>query len=339
MENNIKEHSGSSLDAELGSNSASKNVKFDYSQLDGETATFLKEKEQQMNSIADRTRFDMGKQLSEAQTKLANNYRGTFEKWYTSLGMNRTTVYFWIGCYKFSNALEDSTQMKNFGKAPRRLKQDILKQNASEEAKQAVLNGNIKTHKEYKALEAKIKQREQELSAKDAQIADQQAELEENRKTQVELTNQLRKASNSQPAPKVITKTVTKEVQVEPDDYEQLKQEKKQLEEKFSKAAGELDKVTNRLKDYEDAEHQEHRANHWKNRGRVSVYKLRSNIHNFLITNEIGSEDREAALDSGKEALESLDKALDDLQSWIDDKRSITGGRRTVNTLEGEIIK
>ena len=177
------------------------------------------------------------------------------------------------------------------------------------------------------------------MSDKDAQIADQQAELEENRKTQAELNNQLRKVSNSQSVPKVITKTVTKEVQVEPDDYRQLKREKKQLEENFSKAAGELDKVTNRLKDYEDAEHQEHRANHWKNRGRVSVYKLRSNIHNFLITNEIGSEDREAALDSGKEALESLNKALDDLQSWIDDKRSITGGRRTVNTLEGEIIK
>lgn len=195
------------------------------------------------------------------------------------------------------------------------------------------------TVRELREAHRIIKQREQELADKDAQIADQQAELEENRKTQVELTNQLRKASNSQPAPKVITKTVTKEVQVEPDDYEQLKQEKKQLEEKFSKAAGELDRVTNRLKDYEDAEHQEHRANHWKNRGRVSVYKLRSNIHNFLITNEIGSEDREAALDSGKEALESLNKALDDLQSWIDDKRSITGGRRTVNTLEGEIIK
>lgn len=195
------------------------------------------------------------------------------------------------------------------------------------------------TVRELRETKKKLKQREQEISDKDAQIADQQAELEENRKTQVELTNQLRKASNSQPAPKVITKTVTKEVQVEPDDYEQLKQEKKQLEEKFSKAAGELDRVTNRLKDYEDAEHQEHRANHWKNRGRVSVYKLRSNIHNFLITNEIGSEDREAALDSGKEALESLNKALDDLQSWIDDKRSITGGRRTVNTLEGEIIK
>ena len=195
------------------------------------------------------------------------------------------------------------------------------------------------TVRELREAHRIIKQREQELADKDAKIADQQAELEDNRKTQVELTNQLRKASNSQPAPKVITKTVTKEVQVEPDDYEQLKQEKKQLEEKFSKAAGELDRVTNRLKDYEDAEHQEHRANHWKNRGRVSVYKLRSNIHNFLITNEIGSEDREAALDSGKEALESLNKALDDLQSWIDDKRSITGGRRTVNTLEGEIIK
>ena len=195
------------------------------------------------------------------------------------------------------------------------------------------------TVRELREAHRIIKQREQELADKDAKIADQQAELEDNRKTQLEMSRQIAESNKRQPEPKVITKTVTKEVQVEPDDYEQLKQEKKQLEEKFSKAAGELDRVTNRLKDYEDAEHQEHRANHWKNRGRVSVYKLRSNIHNFLITNEIGSEDREAALDSGKEALESLNKALDDLQSWIDDKRSITGGRRTVNTLEGEIIK
>lgn len=264
---------------------------------------------------------------------------GEFKSWLDSIKINQT---FAERSMKIADEYSDSATLPNLGTTALYL---IATMPPEERDKpQQLSNGKTKkpedmTVRELRETKRKLKQREQELSAKDAQIADQQAELEENRKTQVELTNQLREVSNNQPAPKVITKTVTKEVQVEPDDYEQLKQEKKQLEEKFSKAAGELDRVTNRLKDYEDAEHQEHRANHWKNQGRVSVYKLRSNIHDFLITNEIGSEDREAALDSGKAALESLNKALDDLQSWIDDKRSITGGRRTVNTLEGEIIK
>lgn len=288
-------------------------------------------------SIGGQAIFEIGRRLK--WVKEHDLAHGQYLKWLKSIKMDRTQASRFI---KVSATLPNDGTYQHLG--ARALYEIATMPPEERDKPQQLSNGKVKkpedmTVRELRETKRKLKQREQELSDKDAQIADQQAELEENRKTQAELNNQLRKVSNSQSVPKVITKTVTKEVQVEPDDYRQLKREKKQLEENFSKAAGELDKVTNRLKDYEDAEHQEHRANHWKNRGRVNVYKLRSNIHNFLITNEIGSEDREAALDSGKEALESLNKALDDLQSWIDDKRSITGGRRTVNTLEGEIIK
>ena len=158
---------------------------FDYSQLDDETSVFLKQRVRNMESIADDTRYRMGKELFQAQERLADHYKGTFVKWFKSLGLDKDNVYFWINEFKFSRNLENTKQALNFGSASKSLKKDVMKKNAPNEAKQAVLNGDITTHKEYVALEKKLKQREQELADKDAKIADQQAELEDNRKTQL----------------------------------------------------------------------------------------------------------------------------------------------------------
>ena len=308
---------------------------FDYSQLDDETSAFLEQRVRNMESIADDTRYRMGKELFQAQERLADHYKGTFVKWFESLGLDKDNVYFWINEFKFSRNLENTKQALNFGSAPKSLKKDVMKKNAPNEAKQAVLNGDITTHKEYVALEKKLKQREQELSDKDAQIADQQAELEDNRKTQLEMSQQIAEANKRQPEPKVITKTVTKEVPVKPDDYDELKANVARLQRQKDDAAKQLDEANEKLRDYEDIDKQNRKAEHWKSRGRLSVYQISSHITDFLAANTLLSEDKEAACDAGDEALASYDKKLDDLQKWIDDQRNITSGRRTV---EGEII-
>lgn len=191
------------------------------------------------------------------------------------------------------------------------------------------------TVRELREAHRIIKQREQELADKDAQIADQQAELEDNRKTQLEMSRQIAESNKRQPEPKVITKTVTKEVHVKPDDYDELKANVARLQRQKDDAAKQLDEANEKLRDYEDIDKQNRKAEHWKSRGRLSVYQISSHITDFLAANTLLSEDKEAACDAGDEALASYDKKLDDLQKWIDDQRNITSGRRTV---EGEII-
>ena len=143
---------------------------FDYDQLDSQTADFLKQRVSNMERIADDTRYRMGRELSKAQEKLANHYQGVFAEWYESLGLNKHNVYFWINEFKFSRNLENSQQIANFGTLPKTLKQDVMKKNAPEEAKQAVLNGDIKTHKEYKALVEKLNAKERELLTQRKQL-------------------------------------------------------------------------------------------------------------------------------------------------------------------------
>lgn len=107
---------------------------FDYSLVDNSTADFLKSKLSNMNSIAQDTRYRMGKELSETQDELSNHYQGVFVKWYESLGLNKNDVYFWINEFKFSRNLENTQQIANFGSAPKTLKRDVMKKSAPKEA-------------------------------------------------------------------------------------------------------------------------------------------------------------------------------------------------------------
>lgn len=311
-------------------------TKFTDPDLDSSTIAFLNESTRQIMNVVSNSATQIGKILYGAQQKLASfNNNGAFAKWIEYIGFGRTSAYNYINRYIAVQNLDSDKEIQAFESLPKSLTYDISKPSADPELTKKVLDGKIKTHKEYKALEAKLKQREQELSNKDAQIADQQAELEDNRKTQLEMSRQITELNKRQPEPKVITKTVTKEVPVKPDDYDELKANVARLQRQKNDAAKQLDEANEKLRDYEDIDKQNRKAEHWKSRGRLSVYQISSHITDFLAANTLLSEDKEAACDAGDEALASYDKKLDDLQKWIDDQRNITSGRRTV---EGEII-
>ena len=292
-----------------------------------------------MESIADDTRYRMGKELFQAQERLADHYKGTFVKWFKSLGLDKDNVYFWINEFKFSRNLENTKQALNFGSASKSLKKDVMKKNAPNEAKQAVLNGDITTHKEYVALEKKLKQREQELSDKNAQIADQQAELEDNRKTQLELNNRLAEANKQQSEPKVITKTVTKEVPVKPDDYDEIKAKIVELKEQSAKdkenieyykrelkAAERINKNTN---SYDKLQEQELKRK--KRQAEINGYNASLKINDWIP--ELQKLSQEDVDEMGEQAQKNLQKRLELLQRSIDRLSSMLGGRRII---EGE---
>lgn len=312
---------------------------FDYSQLDDETSVFLKQRVRNMESIADDTRYRMGKELFQAQERLADHYKGTFVKWFKSLGLDKDNVYFWINEFKFSRNLENTKQALNFGSASKSLKKDVMKKNAPNEAKQAVLNGDITTHKEYVALEKKLKQREQELADRDETIANQQAELEDNRKVQLELNKRNSELSKQQSEQKVITKTVTKEVPVKPDDYDEIKAKIVELKEQSAKDKENIEYYKRELKaaerinknanSYDKLQEQELKRK--KRQAEISGYSTSLKINDLIP--ELQKLSQEDVDEMGEQAQKNLQKRLELLQRSIDRLSSMLGGRRII---EGE---
>lgn len=183
-------------------------------------------------NVAGQSIFEIGRRLK--WVKEHDLAHGQFGEWVKSLGIDPSTASHFM---KIANELKLG-MYPNMGAKALYL---IATMPPEEREKPQKLNsGEVKkpdemTVRELRETKKKLKRREQELSDRDAQIADQQAELEENRKTQIQLNNQLREVSSRQPKPKVITKTVTKEVPVKPDDYESVKAKLTELKKQSAK--------------------------------------------------------------------------------------------------------
>jgi len=175
---------------------------FDYSILDDTIAKFLKVKEQELQSIVLNSSIQLGEALIEAQDKLAKYGEGTFVKWFESIGLKRQSVYNYINQCKFFHQMEKVEQIEMFQELPTTLKTEISKPSAKQEAVEMVLSGDIKTTKEFKELERKLKESEE----RNKRLAEQALQKE----------------------------VVEKEVVIEkvPEDYQDLKSRVKSTEER-----------------------------------------------------------------------------------------------------------
>jgi hypothetical protein len=108
----------------------------------------LKQKENNMREIVGNAYTQLGKELKEAQEALANNRTGIFEEWYTALGFKKQTVYNMINRYNLIVQQLDNKEL--IEELPLRLTYEIAKKNAPAELKQKVLDGEVKTLKDYK---------------------------------------------------------------------------------------------------------------------------------------------------------------------------------------------
>ena len=303
---------------------------FDYSLVDNSTADFLKSKLSNMNSIAQDTRYRMGKELSEAQNKLANHYQGVFTKWFESLGLDSHDVYFWIKEYNFSLTLKGTKQIANFNNASKTLKDDVLRKSAEPEAVQRVLSGDITTHKEYKELEKKLKQSEEANKTLDGLLSEK-----------ADTISALEQQVKNKPKPEVVEKTVTKEVK--PDDYDELKRQasvaddlKKQREQsqsQINKLQKELNDLKSRSKyqkviDTEEADRQ-HRLSVLKVETAISIYSLIRDIQDFLKKENV-LRDISKVNGFDDESKNDLQEANDGLQRFVDEVNQILSGRKIV---------
>ncbi|MFE6376974.1 hypothetical protein ACWH9Q_19405, partial [Bacillus subtilis] len=140
-------------------------TEFKYDLVDQSTAEFLRQKEVNMREIVGKAYTELGRELKEAQDILAKNGYGCFQDWVESIGFRRQTAYKLIQRHNLivhnvdeRNLLED---------LPVSLTYEIAKPSSEsteskKQAKEAVLNGEVKTLKEYKELEAKLRKAEED---------------------------------------------------------------------------------------------------------------------------------------------------------------------------------
>ncbi|MDT8901875.1 hypothetical protein [Anaeroselena agilis] len=137
---------------------------FDYSQIDAETAGYLRQKETIIGGYMHRTRFDVGQELKEAQERLAKHRYGCFGKWVASLGIKESTAYELINYHGL--ILRHAEKRELIEKVPYTLAREIAKPSADPELTQRVLDGDITSHKDYQELLRQKTKLEQELKAR-----------------------------------------------------------------------------------------------------------------------------------------------------------------------------
>jgi chromosome segregation ATPase len=184
------------------------NNTFDYGQLDKTTSEFLHKKETNMRDIVGKAYTDLGRELKEAQEKLRRQgtTEGVFQKWYESLGFNSKQVSRLLQRYELLTNCQEPQKIL-IEELPVSLTYEIAKPSANQDLKEKVLDGEVKSLKEYKELEAKLKQAELDADS---------------------VKKQLERAESK--PPKLIEKVVEVERVVDNTDYDLIAKLRQQLE-------------------------------------------------------------------------------------------------------------
>lgn len=304
---------------------------FDYSLVEAETAHKLKALSNQLDGIYQNYSVAVGEVLFKAQQELSSYGTGTFGQWVESNKISKSNAYNYINAYKFVQQLDEPKEKEIFSKQPQRLKNEMSKPSANPEVNQAVFDGDVKTHKEYKELERRLKLKDQALEA---------------------VKGELKRAKAVKPTEKVIEKEVI------PDDYKATQDLNKQLLGKNKDLSDELDSVKRslRLKEasYEMLEQETSEALALKEsieHLRADKEKLENSVTNIFTLSNLVSE-FEDFFDSkmaplrfktliqgiGKDAqIEKLRDILTLTENWLDEMNKIVPeSGRTI--IEGKII-
>lgn len=134
---------------------------FNYAVLSAEMGDYLRSKEQQLKNEYMSFTANCGAIFAEAQERLAKHgfgeNNGVFEKWITSMGFAKPTVYRMISIYNFrSSQIETNEGQTFFDTLPKTLQADISAKSAPSELVEQVMNGDITTHAEYIKLKKEL---------------------------------------------------------------------------------------------------------------------------------------------------------------------------------------
>lgn len=272
---------------------------FKYNELPKELSDFIIEKENILNGIKHRYAKEVGKVFYEAQQEFSDfNNGGLFEKWYTSIGFKKRNVYNYIQIYNEVQQLHGD-QLETFEELPKRLQLEISKPSHIPELKEKVLDGDIKTHKEYKELERKLKQR-------DEQNAQLQSQVEQAQRSEEIAKKQLEDTESREP--EVI------ERYSEPKDYQEAINKSEELERKNRDLEQQIKFYKNRSKRKEEDKVVEE-----KDENQVIDARIEINRDNASLEPEVRKAIRhessaDAFISAAEEIVSIFDNEVEDVQ-------------------------
>ncbi len=289
-------------------------------------------------SIGGQAIFEIGRRLN--WVKQNNLTHGEFGKWLSSIKLDQRSAEMFM---KIDSQLSNSNTYSNLGYQALYLIATLPSE--ERDKPQKLDSGEIKrpdemTVRELRETKKKLKQREQELADRNDTIANQQAELEENRKTQIQLNNQLREASSKEQKPKVITRTVTKEVPVKPDDYDSIKSKLVELEKQSAKDKEDIEyykrelnaaeRINKNANGYDKLQKKE--LERKKRQAQIHIYDLSLDINDFLSdhnimgknlhTDQLDDDDKQTVLDSA----DAMQRFIDEIKNQLNNDRIIQEG-------------
>lgn len=261
---------------------------FQYDSLPQKLSESIIEKENILNGIKHRYAKEVGKVFYEAQQEFSDyNNGGLFKKWYSSLGFKQRNVYNYIQIYNEVQQLHGD-QLETFEELPKRLQLEVSKPSHIPELKEKVLDGDIKTHKEYKELERQLKQR-------DEQNAQLQSQVEQAQRSESIARKKLEDEQNREPEIKrEVKEVIPPHVKAQLSDRQHMidakDKEIKQLQEQLSKAEEQKQKFEKQ--DYLEEDEQIASINF---QVESTVLEIKDNINRFLNENA-STAFREAAI-------------------------------------------
>lgn len=174
--------------------------KFNYAVLTAELGDYLRHKEEQLRNEYMNFTANCGRIFAEAQEKLAKHgfgeNNGVFDKWISSMGFAKPTVYRMISVYNFrSSQIETNEQAQLFDSLSKSLQYEVAKPSAPPELVEQVMNGDITTHKEYIELKKQLDEVQEKAAFWNKANT---ATNEENQKLRAERVNAMNRADNAE---------------------------------------------------------------------------------------------------------------------------------------------
>ncbi|WBC27027.1 hypothetical protein [Bacillus subtilis] len=299
-------------------------TEFKYDLVDQSTAEFLKQKEFNMREIVGKAYTELGRELKEAQDMLAKNGYGCFRSWIESLGMKKDAVNRLINRYDLIVANCDDQEL--IEDLPVSLTYEIAKPSSEsteskKQAKEAVLNGEIKTLKEYKELEAKLRKAE-----------------EDNKNLSYEL-NQEKK--NKTVVEKVIDNTdyklidtLKKELEYKNKKYENLSKQKMILEQQLERSdvkVKEYEELTNKLKAVTREQDDLGRQVEATSELSEMVWEIEKVLKDSLAPVKYAKAIRN--MSDNQIIMNNLDSVIGHVESWCKEMRKITNKNNIIEVV------
>ncbi|MEC5260014.1 hypothetical protein [Bacillus amyloliquefaciens] len=299
-------------------------TEFKYDLVDQSTAEFLKQKEFNMREIVGKAYTELGRELKEAQDMLAKNGYGCFRSWIESLGMKKDAVNRLINRYDLIVANCDDQEL--IEDLPVSLTYEIAKPSSEsteskKQAKEAVLNGEIKTLKEYKELEAKLRKAE-----------------EDNKNLSYELSQEKK---NRTVVEKVIDNTdyklidtLKKELEYKNKKYENLSKQKMILEQQLERSdvkVKEYEELTNKLKAVTREQDDLGRQVEATSELSEMVWEIEKVLKDSLAPVKYAKAIRN--MSDNQIIMNNLDSVIGHVESWCKEMRKITNKNNIIEVV------